>query len=195
MAPGVRGDGWLDLEETMRHGDGLPPTFESLESRRLMSTSVFLNLDCLPPAAPPTPTPTPGADPGPNDAGPEPTRAHDPMEAVIPQVTGGWSGSQVKTDQSLGAELSLVVYSPAPGELKARLDFHGPRRIRWTGQLMYNETTGRLTMFYLSGTLVAKLDVALVTDGDTTSLEGTIGYSTPDAGYTATVGLHRAGAA
>lgn len=159
--------------------------FEALESRRLMSTSVFLGLDCLPAVThKPTPTPAPAK---------APTPTADPITVVIPKVTGSWAGSQVKADNSAGAELSLTITSPAPGELNGKVDFHGPRRIRWAGQMLYNEATGHLSMYYLSSTLIAKVDAAVVTDPQTgtSSLRGTIEYFTPDGPYSATLSLLR----
>ena len=157
--------------------------FEALESRRLMSTSVFLGLDCLPNAttAPATDTPAPAKHP----------KKAPPIESVIPKITGSWSGSQVKDDHSAGAELSLDITSPAPGELNGQLDFHGPRRIRWAGQMMYNDETGHLTMYFLSSSLIAKLDATFVTHGQSASIEGTIEYFTPDGSYSATLSLAR----
>jgi hypothetical protein len=179
----------------MRNNHRNMPAIEALEGRRLMSTSVFLGIDCLPHGAPPTPTPGPtgsnenGDSVGETPSAPSSAPAFPPIEAVIPQVTGAWEGSQVRTDHSLGAELSLVVTTPAPGELNARLDLRGPRRIRWSGQLLYNEATGHLSMFYMSSSLVAHLDASLVMDGQTPTLEGTFGYVTPDGTYTATLTL------
>ena len=159
--------------------------FETLELRRLMSTSVFLGLDCLPtPASTPAPASTP-----------TPAKRHAkkaaPIEAVIPKVTGSWTGAQVKNDNSAGAELSIDISSPAPGELNGQVDFHGPRRIRWAGQMLYNADTGHLTMYFLSSSLIARLDATLVTHGQSSSLQGTIEYFTPDGSYTATLSLLR----
>jgi hypothetical protein len=177
----------------MPQDDGQVPMIEALESRRLMSTSVFLGLDCLPAAD----APAPGDDHGLDTPDPTPTPSPDPKPTIrdaIPLVTGSWTGSQVKADDSLGAELSLVVWSPADGELNASIDLHGARRIRWRGQMMYNAQTGHLTMYYLSTSLIAKLDVTLTTDGQQAApkLEGTIEYYTPDGSYSATLTLLRA---
>lgn len=171
------------------------PTLETLEARRLMSTSVFLGIDCLPhggSTATPVPAEGNNSNGGGNTPAPakqDPTPTFPPIETVIPQVTGTWSGSQVKSDHSLGAELSLVVTTPAPGELTAKLDMRGPSRIRWTGQLLYNPATGHLNMYYVSGSLVARLDATLSLDGQTPTLEGTFDYVTLDGTYTATLTL------
>jgi hypothetical protein len=158
------------------------PRFEPLESRWLMSTSVFLGLDCLP-AATHTSTRARRSIPA----------AIPPISVVIPQATGSWTGSQVKADNSTGAELSLTITSRAPAELNGKVDFHGPRRIRWAGQMLYNDKTGHLSMYFLSSTLIAKVDAALVTDPQTgtASLQGTIEYFTPDGSYSATLSLLR----
>jgi hypothetical protein len=201
----------------MRHDTTRIPTIEALESRRLMSTSVFLGGQCLPPAPTPTPTPTipPTPNPNPiptptpghggghddddNDQGddddnpsptPDPRPAPDPIDMVVPQLAGNWTGTHATPDNTGSGTLSLGIRAPEDDDLLASLDFTGPRRIRWTGQLLYNTSTGHLTMYYLSSKLVAKLDAVLVTTNGTTTLQGTIEYHTPDDFYTATFSLH-----
>jgi len=208
----------------MRHDhdddSGILPSFEILESRRLMSTSVFLGGECLPPAHTPTPSPTPSPNPGdgnnqgdnndqgghhhhdpdptpdPNpDPNPNPTPAPPPVSVVIPEVVGSWSGSHASADKSVRGSVSLDVTEPTDGDLSAHVDFTGPQRIRWSGQLLYNTQTGHFTMYYLSSKLVAKFDATLTTDGATPVLQGTVEYFTRDGSYTSTFTLlHDAGA-
>ena len=194
------------------------PSVEALESRRLMSTSVFLGGQCLPPAnTPPTPTPTPTPTPNPKpghhnngndddhpdehdgDSGgdddgeekpnPNPNPNPPPIDVVIPQVVGTWSGEHATADQTDKGGLTLDVGKTADGDLTAALDFRGRQRIRWSGQLLYSAKSGQLTMYYLSSTLVAKLSATLTVSNGAPSLQGTVEYFTRDGSYKATFSL------
>jgi hypothetical protein len=205
----------------MRHDhdqSGILPTIEMLESRRLMSTSVFLGGECLPHVPTPTPSPTPSPTPGDgngqgddNDQGdhhhpdpnptpdpkptPNPTPTPPPVSVVIPEVIGNWSGSHSSSDKSVQGSLSLDVTEPTDGDLAAHVDFTGPQRIRWSGQLLYNAQTGHFTMFYLSSKLVAKFDATLGLDNGTPTLQGTVEYFTAQGSYKSTfLMLHDAAA-
>lgn len=194
----------------MRHDkSGILPSVEILESRRLMSTSVFLGGECLPhipnptpsPTPPPTPSPTPGDgnnqgdddhDQGDHhhpDPDPNPTPTPPPIKVVTPEVIGNWSGSHSSSDKSVQGSLSLDVTEPTDGGLTARVDFTGTQRIRWSGQLLYDDQTGHFTMYYLSSKLVAKLDATLGADGGSPVLSGTVEYFTRDGSYTSTFSL------
>src|SRR4051812_35719393 len=104
----------------MRQNHAIFSTLEILEGRRLMSTSVFLGVDCSPHGTAPSATNSPVEGNGEaevdNDghgkSDQDPTPAFPPIASVIPQLTGRWTGSQIKSDRSVGAELSLVVSSP-----------------------------------------------------------------------------------
>jgi hypothetical protein len=198
----------------MRHdNEGILPTVEALESRRLMSTSVFLGTECLPHIPNPTPSPNPSPaqgdgnnqgddndqgghhdpDPNPNpdpNPTPNPAPTPPPIDVVIPEVIGNWSGSHSGTDKSVQGSLSLDVTEPTDGGLAGHLDFTGTQRIRWSGQLLYNAQTGHFTMYYLSSKLVAKFDATLTADGSNTPLlQGTVEYFTRDGSYTSTFAL------
>lgn len=196
----------------MRHDHpGILPTVEILESRRLMSTSVFLGGACLPHIPTPnpapgdgngqgddndqgdhnTPDPKPNPDPNPNPKPtPNPTPTPPPVDVVIPEVIGNWSGSHSSTDKGVQGSLSLDVTEPTTGDLAGHIDFTGPQRIRWSGQLLYNAQTGHFTMYYLSSKLVAKFDATLGTDGNNTPvLSGTVEYFTADGSYRSTFSL------
>ncbi|HEY7116583.1 MAG TPA: hypothetical protein VH475_08355 [Tepidisphaeraceae bacterium] len=114
-----------------------------------------------------------------------------PLRRIAPTLIGTWSGSHASTDPVYQGTLSLKVSEARHGELFAALDFTGKQSFQVSGQLTYDQPTGRLSLLVLSPKLVVKVTMTLGgKKGHGAALEGEIEYYTPQTSYNGTFGLN-----
>ena len=115
-----------------------------------------------------------------------------PRNALTSTLLGNWIGSYSADDpgpQTPDATLSLRVTQGQSGDIFGQVDLTGPAGISKSSQILYNNKTGRFTLYVVTPKLVVRIEGRLTSNRETPELRVRIQCYTQTGSYKGTFTL------
>ena len=108
-----------------------------------------------------------------------------PRNALTSTLLGNWIGSHYPDDnqQTPDATLSLRVTQGRTGDLFGQVDLTGAGAVSKSSQILYNNKTGRFTLYIVTPKLVVRMQGLLTSNRETPELRVSIQCYTPTGSY------------
>jgi hypothetical protein len=108
-----------------------------------------------------------------------------PRNALTSTLLGNWIGAHYSDDnqQTPDATLSLRVTQGRSGDLFAKLDLTGSGAVSKSSQILYNNKTGRFTLYVVTPKLVVRMEGLLTSNRETPELRVSVQCYTPTGSY------------